>query len=45
MSSLALLVVRVEVSKRYGVLGVYKDRDRKVIRIYPLPFVRVTVNA
>jgi hypothetical protein len=32
----------VEFSLRYGVVGIYKDRDSQKIRIYPLPFVRVT---
>jgi hypothetical protein len=33
----------IEFSLRYAVIGFYKDRDRRVLRIYPLPFVRVTI--
>ena len=29
---------------RYGVVGVYKDREEMLIRIYPLPFVRITIR-
>jgi hypothetical protein len=36
--------VTVEFSLRYGVLGIYKDRDKPIVRIYPLPFIRVTVG-
>jgi hypothetical protein len=33
----------VQVSRRYAVIGVYRDRDANIWRIYPLPFVRVSV--
>jgi hypothetical protein len=36
--------VRVECSWRYGVMGVYRDRDLPVVRVYPLPFVRITIE-
>jgi hypothetical protein len=35
----------IEFSWRYGVVGIYKDRDRKLWRIYPLPFIRVSWGA
>jgi hypothetical protein len=34
----------IEVSFRYGVIGVYKDRDAAILRVYPLPFVRLSVS-
>lgn len=34
----------VHFSSRYMVMGVYLDRDKKALRIYPIPFVRVSVN-
>jgi hypothetical protein len=34
----------VEFSLRYCVVGIYKDRNRAVLRIYPLPFIRITVG-
>jgi hypothetical protein len=34
--------MRLEVSWRYFVLGAYVDRDRRTIRFYPLPFVRLS---
>jgi hypothetical protein len=36
--------MKVEFSWRYGVVGIYKDRDTPAVRIYPLPFVRITVK-
>lgn len=36
--------MKIEWSFRYGVLGIYKDRDRPIYRWYPLPFVRLTIN-
>lgn len=36
--------VRVEFSPRYGVAGLYLDRGRTVLRVYPLPFVRVSLQ-
>lgn len=35
--------MRLEFSLRYGVVGVYKDRDRAIWRFY-IPFVRVSVS-
>lgn len=32
----------VEFSFRYAVVGFYFDRDGTTVRIYPVPFVRVT---
>jgi hypothetical protein len=34
----------VSFSWRYGVVGVYKDREKPIVRIYPLPFVRITLE-
>jgi hypothetical protein len=31
-------------SRRYGVIGIYKDRALRVVRIYPVPFVRVSIG-
>jgi hypothetical protein len=36
--------VRIEFSFRYGVMGIYKDRDNPTVRVYPLPFVRITLG-
>jgi hypothetical protein len=33
-----------EFSWRYGVWGVYRDRDRPMVRVYPLPFIRITIE-
>jgi hypothetical protein len=38
------LTLTVDVSRRYGVVGVYKDRDLPIVRVYPVPFVRVSVQ-
>jgi hypothetical protein len=35
----------VEFSFRYGVVGVYKDRNSPVVRWYPVPFIRLTFGA
>lgn len=32
----------LDVSRRYGVIGIYKDRDLRVLRIYPVWFVRLS---
>jgi hypothetical protein len=32
----------IQFSWRYAVIGVYKDRDTSAVRVYPLPFVRIT---
>lgn len=37
------VTVSLEVSPRYFVLGAYKDRDTSTLRIYPCPFVRITI--
>lgn len=34
----------IEFSWRYGVVGVYLDRSKKTVRIYPIPFVRITLR-
>lgn len=34
----------IEFSWRYGVIGVYRDRSVDLWRIYPVPFVRVTLD-
>jgi hypothetical protein len=34
----------IQFSYRYAVIGLYADRDEPFIRIYPLPFVRITVE-
>jgi hypothetical protein len=34
----------LDISFRYGVVGWYKDRDKQVLRIYPLPFIRFSVE-
>jgi len=31
-------------SWRYGVVGIYRDREASLWRIYPVPFVRITVG-
>jgi hypothetical protein len=31
-------------SWRYFVMGVYADRDKPIVRIYPCPFVRVSLE-
>lgn len=33
----------VEINKRYFTLGGYRDDDKHVLYVHPLPFVRVTV--
>jgi hypothetical protein len=38
-------VIRLEFSWRYLVVGVYRDRVNPVWRIYPAPFVRLTVGS
>lgn len=36
--------MKLEFSLRYGVLGIYKDRAEPVVRVYPVPFLRLTVR-
>lgn len=36
--------MKVEFSYRYLVVGVYFDRDGEMMRIYPLPFVRISIT-
>lgn len=45
--------MKIETSPRYGVIGIYFDREtktnlpwlhRRIVRVYPLPFVRVSFN-
>jgi hypothetical protein len=40
-----VLPVKVEFSWRYGVMGIYKDRDEPIVRIYPVPSVRITLGS
>jgi hypothetical protein len=37
-------MMQIEFSWRYGVIGVYKDRDSSAFRVYLLPFVRITIK-
>lgn len=34
----------IEFSWRYGVIGIYKDRVWPLWRIYPCPFVRISLG-
>lgn len=34
--------MKIEFSWRYFVVGAYLDRNKKTLRVYPLPFVRIT---
>jgi len=34
----------LDCSRRYGVIGIYKDRGLRVVRIYPVPFVRLSIG-
>lgn len=36
--------MKINFSVRYGVMGIYKDQEFPVVRIYPVPFVRITVG-
>jgi hypothetical protein len=36
--------MRFDWSWRYAVVGVYIDRGRKLIRLYPVPFFRVSIG-
>jgi hypothetical protein len=36
--------MKAEFSFRYGVLGIYKDRGKPIVRVYPVPFVRITIG-
>jgi hypothetical protein len=40
----AEMTASLSFSWRYGVIGVYKDRELPLVHIYPLPFVRVSVT-
>jgi hypothetical protein len=37
--------MRIEFSWRYWVMGVYFDRGGGVIRVYPIPFVRISLGS
>lgn len=37
--------MRVEFSFRYAVLGLYLDRGLRIVRWYPVPFIRVSIGA
>jgi hypothetical protein len=30
-------------SWRYGVIGIYRDRELPLVHVYPLPFVRISI--
>lgn len=34
--------MKIELSFRYGVVGIYVDRGRRIVRMYPIPFVRIS---
>lgn len=34
--------MKIDLSLRYAVVGVYVDRGRRTVRVYPLPFVRIS---
>ena len=36
--------MKIEFSLRYGVMGIYKDRDLPIWRVYPVPFIRITLR-
>jgi len=36
--------ISVQSSWRYGVIGFYADRNDPIYHIYPLPFIRVTLE-
>lgn len=36
--------MKIEFSWRYAVMGVYLDRDQSTVRVYPFPFVRITIG-
>lgn len=36
--------VSIESSFRYGVIGLYRDRDKLAWRLYPIPFVRISFH-
>lgn len=36
--------VKIEFSFRYGVLGIYKDRGKPTVRVYPVPFIRISLG-
>jgi hypothetical protein len=42
--TLVVLERKVEFSFRYFIIGIYKDRDKPVVRIYPVPFVRISIR-
>jgi hypothetical protein len=34
--------LKIEFSFRYGVIGIYRDRNQPIVRVYPVPFMRIT---
>lgn len=36
--------MKIQFAWRYFVIGFYVDRNKKILRIYPLPFVRISFN-
>lgn len=35
--------MKFSASFRYGVIGVYKDREPFIWHVYPVPFIRITI--
>ena len=35
--------MKIAFSLRYGVVGIYVDRNGSTVHVYPLPFIRVTL--
>lgn len=36
------MAMKIELSPRYAVVGAYVDRGGRLVRVYPVPFVRIT---
>jgi hypothetical protein len=36
--------MKAEFSFRYAVIGFYLDRGGKILRVYPVPFVRISLE-
>jgi hypothetical protein len=43
MSEGAIVSIELDISLRYGVIGIYKDRDLALWRVYPVPFIRFSI--
>lgn len=37
-------IVTINFSRRYGVMGIYRDRAGRAWHVYPMPFVRITLG-